>query len=523
MKLFMINITLFMTAFLALNAKEQDVHDSLPSYIYSPAHHVVHSDPENDDEDDVILHISYNTLLPQEREELKRTLSLWINSENVSEFPFTNDQVLFLSTIARLGPGNALSGVFAFKITEFLNEGKDLEEAAEQAFQYLETEITPRYLGKADVMEALENTTQDPELKSQYQTLKESLKRSATAPRDVLKDFYNRRMLANKDNEAMLDMLLTSSIGRNPIDSSIPSPLRPCDYWQQRKKSLFQSIDKARQIVPNAPFILAFQEITPSMFPDFKERFERDGAHIVSYNNGTGKKTEEPLADNEKIHRESFTSTLILSKEFEVIREELGALPTTSGCERRILGVEVLNKRTGKHLAVFTTHTDHIPSKELYVNTAARIHEFVGKFLEGKEHLPFVFSGDLNTFPDQEAAITFIDTLRTKGPFEGSHDYREGAGFHVPAAIAQSTFLGQQVDDFKALIGKDGKVQPNALDHSLFSRELNVLWGVRDAGVYDDSGNYVDPYKAPEQWLECLKQRQTASDHFLNATLFKIN
>lgn len=492
---------------------------SLPAYIDSPAYHIISQAAENYDKDDCVLHISYNVLLPQEIEEYKRSLCLWINS-NDAKFPLLDEQVLFLRNFAKLGPGNALSGPFAVKIVQHLQEGYTVEESAEKAFQFLEKEIAPRYLSHANTITTLKNTAQDLELKSQYQALEESLLRCGNSPRDALKNYYTQRILAYKNDEDMLNLLLTGSIGRNPIDSNSPSPLRPSDYWQQRKNAIFQTIDKVQQVAPKAAFILALQEVTPSMIPDFKEKFETVGAKIVSYNNGTAKKVSEKLADNEKMHKESLTSTIVVSKDFEVIREELGELPTNSGIKRKILGVELVNIKTGKHLAVFTTHTDHIPSKELYINTDAKIHEFVENFTK-QENLPFMFSGDLNAFPDKLDTISFIETLRNEGPFKGSHDYREGVSFHAPSAIAQSTFLGQPIDDFKTLIGKDGKVMPNALDHTFLSKELIPLFALRDAGVYDDKGNYVDPYEKPELWLECLKKRQTASDHFLNASFFQ--
>lgn len=492
----------------------------LPAYITSPTSHFVHQAPEAYYGDDAVLNISYNILLPQEREEQKRSLCLWINSEGLS-FPLNEEDLLSLHNFARRAPGCALSGHFAFKIMELLQKGKTVEEAAEQAFHYLETEIAPRYLDKARALETLENRAQSPELKQRYQDLKEAVMKCASAPREALKSYYTQRVLAYKTDKEMLNMLLTGSLGRHPVDASAPSPLRQCDYWQYRKKALFQTIDRVRQFAPHAPFILSLQEVTAAVIPDFKAAFE--GAHIISYNNGTGKRTEEPLSEAEKIHKESMTSTIIFSKEFKIIREELGELPNNSGVVRRILGVEVLNKKTGKHLAVFVCHADHIPSKELYANTAAKIHEFVAQFLKKSEKadLPFVFSGDLNTFPDRFETIPYIDSLRKDGPFKGSHDYREGFGFHCPLAIALATFLGQPIDDFKLLIGSDGTVQPNAFDHSFLSEKLELLWGLRDAGVYDNSGNYVDPYVNPKQFIECLKKRQTASDHFLIGYIFR--
>jgi endonuclease/exonuclease/phosphatase family metal-dependent hydrolase len=494
-----------------------------PSYISAPTHYVSHA-PERYTGDDVTLHLSYNVLLPQEAEEIKRAMCLWINTKD-SEFPFVSkEQMDFFDRIdANRCPDKALSGAFAFIIEQELKKGKTTVEAAEIAFLFAEEEMVSRYFQHAKEIAALENTTQDADLKVVYQTLKEALVRVATNPREALKNYYTQRIWAYKDDPEMLDLLLSGSIGRHPMDPDAISPLRPCDYWQQRRKSLFQTIDKVRQLAPNAPFILAVQEVNPHMLTDFKNHFESEEAHIISYNNGTGKKTDEPLADNEMQYKKELTSTLILSKEFDVIREELETLPSTSGGPRRILGVEVLNKKTGKPLAIFTAHADHIPSKQLYVNTAAKIHEFVGQFLKKSEieNLPFVFSGDLNTFPDAIDATYLVETLRNEGAFKGSHDYREGSSFHVPSAIAHSTFIGHPIDDFKALIGKDGTVRPNALDHSYISGDLKPIWGMRDAGAYDDLGNYVDPYENPELYIESIKKRQTASDHLLNAFIFK--
>ncbi|MEI7479854.1 MAG: hypothetical protein WCK25_06030, partial [Actinomycetes bacterium] len=154
----------------------------------------------------------------------------------------------------------------------------------------------------------------------------------------------------------------------------------------------------------------------------------------------------------------------------------------------------------------------------LYRDTTAAVHQFVTEFLRPKPSMPCVSGGNLNAFETSDGA-TFIHELR-QGPFAEGKDYREGEAFYVPESIVDSTFLGREHDRFKArLIG--GRLQANALDH-IWAKNVTVIAGTRSAAVYDADGRLVDPYTHPHIHQEGLMLRKTASDHFLNAIVFRV-
>jgi hypothetical protein len=239
----------------------------------------------------------------------------------------------------------------------------------------------------------------------------------------------------------------------------------------------------------------------------------------ISYNTTTGEETQYSNHEEHLGEFLSFTVTLALSPGLQVVRIQHEELPFVSGSPRRILGVEVFHQELKKHFAIFTVHTDYLVKDQLYERNVESISSFVEKFAGNR--LPFIFGGDLNAFENIGGGM-YIKNLQQSGPFNGSIDYRQGPFFAFPS-VADSTFLGHILDSFKMpLEEKDGLpiVQANALDH-IFLKDLTIIFSTRDAGVYDEKGHYVDPYEDVETYKKRLVQRKTASDHFLNAVLFR--
>jgi endonuclease/exonuclease/phosphatase family metal-dependent hydrolase len=289
------------------------------------------------------------------------------------------------------------------------------------------------------------------------------------------------------------------------------------NHWDRRIGALKEAIDKIIKFAPNSPYFLALQEVTPQSLDDLKEKFP--DLNWISYNTTTAEETSND--GREKILGEflSFTATLGLSKELQVVRQEHQTLPSVSGSLRRMLGVEVYHKTQKRSFAIFTIHTDYLVQENLYERNVQCISEFVQKF---SPDLPFICGGDLNAF-ESNGGNEYIEKLKKSAPFAGAIDYREGPFYSAPQ-IAYSTFLGHALDSFKApLIENNGAVtvQPNALDH-IFLNGLHLIYSVREAAVYDENGHIIDPFTNEEAYVEGIKNRKTVSDHFLNAVLFSL-
>jgi len=289
------------------------------------------------------------------------------------------------------------------------------------------------------------------------------------------------------------------------------------ELFENRLSVIGQAVNSVLDKTPNAATFLAVQEATPDAVDEMKKHWKSRNFTWISFNNASGEETK--VKSKEDVFGEStaFTSTIALSPIFKVQRVALGSLPSPSGSTRRILGVEVLNTQTGRPLAIFTTHTDHLIQKTLYHDTALAVHQFISEFLQDKSDMARVFGGDLNAF-ETSGAAQFIEELR-QGPFAGGQDYREGEAFYVSEPIADSTFIGREFDRFKANF-INGKLEPNALDHIL-TNYVKVVAGTRSDVVYDEDGNLIDPYKRQNAYLNRLAMRKTASDHFLNAVIFR--
>jgi endonuclease/exonuclease/phosphatase family metal-dependent hydrolase len=462
---------------------------------------------------DAVLGIYYNVLYPEEDQiEEQNLISQWLRGKS-DLFPFT-DKKFTRSAPFFLGrtPVSVFEGIYAEHVLKLLQEGEVLEEALESSLSYMQEYIIPIYFRKATVIfEKMEQESR-PLIKERYKILYESLINCCRASEATL--FNSKNNFLSYPEKKELYALLEGYIQKRK-KLELPESNR----WDHRIVSLKETVENVIKLAPNAPYFLALQEVTSQSLEDLKKSFP--SLNWISYNTTTGKKTQYREHEEQLGEFLSFTVTLALSSKLQVVRIEHEELPSVSGSLRRILGVEVIHKELNRHFAIFTVHTDYLVKDQLYERNVESITAFVEKFADRR--LPFIFGGDLNAF-ENIGGDAYIKSLQHSGPFAGSVDYRQGPFFAFPS-VADSTFLGHILDSFKMpLEEKEGLpiVQPNALDH-IFLKDLKVIFGTRDAGVYDEKGHYVDPYTDVETYKKRLLQRKTASDHFLNAVLFKFD
>lgn len=294
----------------------------------------------------------------------------------------------------------------------------------------------------------------------------------------------------------------------------------PAHYaWDLRTEVFRQLVDKVTAIAPHSPYFLALQEVTPQALGDLKKTLASRDLQWISFNNQTGKATLDPGCEETLGEANAFTSTIALSRDLEVLKIDLGDLPTESGSVRKILGVRVRNTHTGEISTIFSTHTDHVTENDLYAKTAAKLHEFAVRFFEDAPETAnrYVIGGDLNAF-EQLGGANFLEKLRSL--FTGSQDFRE-TDYYAPQPIAWSSFIGRPNDSFAAPIEEDGTIAPNALDHILAGSAIKLQSAAREALVYDESGKLLDYYQDQERYMEHLKKRITFSDHLFNVVRFK--
>lgn len=455
------------------------------------------------DNSDYMTGIYYNILTPLEREnrcepELVEYFTQWLTGKRPEFLKLEQLETLnsyALTNVARVVlEESRLLPLF----TQSLQDGSTIENALVQAKSKIKKDDLPHY------QEALE----------QLKNLRTYADRPATYTRyTILIDNVQKCI---QELDAVLEK--RSSFLKSGIQEVTPSLSeheQKLERFENRRAVMVEQIKDIRAKVPNGACFFAMQEASAEAVFELQEDLKELFPTWVSFNNATGKET--CVIENEEICGEStaFTSTLALSPELRVIRHELGDLPSPSGIHpRKILGVEVENTITNRRFALFTTHTEHIP--ESYHDTVIKVHAFISQFIAATPDMPIVFGGDLNAFngPGQ----TFIKELRG-GLFEGGQDYREGCHFYVHKSIADATFLGLENAYCKAKF-IDGKVESNDLDH-IFTKNVEVIAGFRSAVVYDENGKLIDPYSEPVLYQDRLEKRRTASDHFLNAVIFR--
>lgn len=474
-----------------------------PPFIQPQNFEIFATQPPVIESEDSVLGFYYNVLLPQEEEtdDLNAFIQYFrgeIEGFPLSEAEFSKTHIFVLNNVAL----RVLQSYYAEYTSHYLEQGFQLEDSLEKALQDVSKNYLPIFVEKIkQIEESLQYLQDNSLLKQRYELLLKVPRNAVKNLADVL-SFRKQTLLSNKDN---IHALLEDS-----INIGKPQELFELIRWDHRIKPLTEVVNKVTQLAPQSPFFLGLQEVTADSLTDLKLKFP--DFTWISYNNATGQETRPSSSGPEAVLGEfsSFTNTLGLSPGLKLIRKEIGKLPSESGVSYQILGVEVLNEKTGKKFAIFTTHTDYLIKNDIYKRTAVSIHQFIERFLQDTS-LPFILGGDLNAFEDR-GGNEFIDFLKNHGPLNGSLDYRD-KGLHCHPEIALTTFPTHR--DLGLPLPK------NALDH-IFLQKMDILWAIREAGTFDAKGKIIDPFTEEEAFLQALEKRWITSDHFLNAVLFKL-
>lgn len=446
---------------------------------------------------DEIVGIYGNILYPvdQERDQVKKLLD-WL--ENVHEpFPLSSEDFNEISIHWTLSPfpARALSRYFYQKV-----EDHSLHNSLEIALEKAKQDTFKR----ADLYRGMRQKI--PATNEHAKILIEKFEESASQAEGIIQAGTDK--FRKNSAQAFQDLAKWKSYDK------VPTPFD----WETRIKVFKQMVDKVISLSPNSPYFFALQEVTPQALSDFQKALKNRNLQWISFNNISGKPTLNPRESEVLGEAAEFTSTIALSSDFEILKVELGDLPTESTSTRKILGVRARNKHTDKIYDLFSTHTDHLVRNDIYARSAAKVHEFVTKFSQDSlEPQAFVLGGDLNVF-EQLGGGKYVSDLRER--FSGCQDYRE-TDFYAPNPIAWSTFIGRPGDEFASKIAKDGRMEPNALDHILLGSGIELKASTREAGVYNESGKLLDYYKEKEEYIDSLQKRFTFSDHFINVVRFK--
>lgn len=468
------------------------IHPFLSNHIDSPLPEVTTSDQ--------MVGIYGNILYPQDQEQIQQIkLNLWIEAYSKNpkvHFPLSLDEFNDISLyILDRFPLKTLSHYFVSRVQDYLDSNESLEHALKnskretlfRASLYKEmAQNIPAWNGRCEMLR-----TRFIECADQVESIVDQ----------------NIKTLRNNPKKALQSILKSTSIDL----------IQPPYTWDMRTKVFKKMIDKVLSVSPNSPYFLALQEVTPQALKDLKTTLADRNLQWISFNNISGKETLMPRQEEILGEATGFTSTLALSNDLQILKIELGDLPTESGSVRKILGVRVRNHHTNAVFNLFTTHTDHKIQNEIYERTAAKIHEFATQFFQDDPEKRFVIGGDLNSF-EQSSGELYLDRLRKL--FPNSQDFRE-TNYFAPNPIAWSTFIGHTDDAYSGRIAKDGFVEPNALDHVIVGNGIELQSASREAAVYNESGNLLDYYKEKDEYISSLQNRITFSDHFFNIIRFK--
>ncbi|MFZ4773542.1 MAG: hypothetical protein ACOYK9_06085 [Chlamydiia bacterium] len=447
-----------------------------------------------------IVGIYGNILYPQDQEQLgQKKLVEWIEAfaENPkAPFPLSSEEFTDISLyiLDRFALGT-IRHYFASAFARSLESGQPLEIALEtakketfaRALLYREIgQNIPKLGGRSEILE------------KKFLECADSIEKITTRDAKTLR----------KNPEAYRQILKSTTI------ELIQKPLT----WDVRTQVLKQMVDKVTALSPNSPYFLALQEVTPQALDDLKETLKNRNLQWISFNNMSDRATLP--AQQEAILGEAtgFTSTIALSPDLEILKVELGDLPTESGSIRKILGVRVRNCHTNKVFNLFSTHTDHKIQNEIYERTAAKIHGFATEFFSDAplEDRRFIAGGDLNVF-EQLGGGKYVQMLHTL--FKGAQDFRE-TDYYAPKLVAWSSYIGRPGTAFLPPITKDG-VEPSGLDQILVGNGVKLHSAAREALVYDTSGRLLDYHENRDEYRENLEKRNTFSDHFFNIVRFE--
>ena len=467
----------------ALLHKSDYIHPPLANHIDAPLPLETASDQ--------VLGIYGNILYPQDKEQIQqKKLIDWIEAYSkgsIALFPLSpedlNDVSLYILDRFPLG---TIRHYFAEQIHTVLVNGQSLESALKHAKQ--ETLIRAQLYN-----EIAQNI---PVWNGRCEILIAKLVECANQVEQIIDS--DVKVIRDNPNVALQQIL----------EKTATDLIKPPFAWDMRSEVFKQMIDKVTSVSPNSPYFLALQEVTPQALSDLKKTLADRDLQWISFNNMSSKETLVPQQEEILGESTGFTSTLALSRDLEVLKVELGDLPTESGSVRKILGARVRNIHTNEIFNLFTTHTDHKIQNDIYARTAAKIHEFATRFFQDTStEQRFVIGGD-----------KYVEKLREL--FVGSQDFRE-TDYYAPNPIAWSSFIGRYDDTYSGRISKDGIVEPSALDHVIVGNGIELQSAAREAVVYNDSGELLDYYKERDEYIANLQKRITFSDHFFNIIRFK--
>ncbi len=459
------------------------IHPPLANHIDAPLPQITTSDQ--------VLGIYGNILYPQDKEEIEqKKLADWIEAyskDSSVPFPLSKEDLSDISLyILERFPLKTIRSYFANQVEDKLARGQSLKTALENAGQetliraHLYKEIAekiPSWEGRAEIL---------------------------------TKKFIECR--------AYVEQIISQDNPHEILQQRSNDLIKAPFTWDMRLQVFKQMMDKVISTSPNSPYFLALQEVTPQALNDLKKTLANRDLQWISFNNMSGKETLAPQQEKILGEATAFTSTIALSPNLEVLKIELGDLPTESGSIRKILGVRVKNTHTEEVFNLFTTHTDHQIQNDIYVRTAIKIHEFATQFFQDAQaEKRFVIGGDLNAF-NGLGGDKYIEKLRAL--FIQSQDFRE-TDYYAPNPIVWSSFIGRYDDEYSARIAEEGIVEPSALDHIIAGNGIQLQSAAREALVYNDSGKLLDYYEEKDEYIENLQKRITFSDHFFNIIRFK--
>jgi len=483
----------------------------------------------------LVTGVFYNILFPVERQNREQpTLVNYLLNSLKGKIPdfLTAEQFETINGyVLKAVPKKVFFILLAQHTLEVVRKGEPIAEALNFVQQKLENESIPACQAVIAELQQLQKEEQKAQGESgslslsptyqRFTLLIESLSACVTTVETLMTLIAPEKKLIEEEFEKGNDEGVSLLVEKSKIqkyDGKALGKEKTLKLFENRLRVIEQAVEEILVKTPDAASFLAFQEVTPDALEEMKTCWKKWHFTWISINNVSGEETA--VKPREKIFEEStaFTSTLALNPFLKMRRQDSALLPSASGSVRRILGVEVFNLKTRRPFIIFTTHTDHVIADRLYHDTTVAIHRFIMSFFQQTLFMPFVFGGDLNAF-EALGAAQFIHELR-QGPFARGQDYREGEAFYVPKSIAYTTYIGKEGARYKATLLADGTLTANALDH-IITNDLKVVTGTRSAVVYDSDGRLVDPYTQPQLYQERLAARRTASDHTLNAVVFR--
>lgn len=450
---------------------------------------------------DQLLGIYGNILYPQDKEmELQKELYSWMkechNTQTPSPCPINAKEMTQISVyMLERFPKKAARVYFAEHLKTSLANEAPFSEALLQA-----TNATESFIKMFST-----TASQFPQDVYQHRVLAKAFQTCVNGLNDQISRYGH--YLGKLPNEDRNEHLLKEQF----------ELINPSFSWDLRLKVFRQAVEKMQESSPSSPYFLALQEVTPEALSGLKKTLADKNLQWISFNNLSNQPTLNQAEEKVAGEATNFTSTIALSQDLEILKTDLGDLPSESGSLRRILGVRVRNKHSNQTYNLFTTHTDHVTNNNLYKRTAKKIHEFASQFLQGQsDRGKIVLGGDLNAFEDK-GGEDYLKEL--KALFKSSKDFRETA-YYAPPQTAWSTYIGRPGAPNIPKITRDGSLEKNALDHILVGPDIKLESAAKEALVYDDSGNLLDYHQHRAVYIANLLKRQTFSDHLFNIVRF---